>query len=441
MIQQHVCSTPCGDIRGVAAAAPGVTAFKGIRYAAAGRWEYPKQVTHWEGVYDASRFGPNAMQDAAFTPEDQNGRSPFYYHEFREGLDYSYSEDCQYLNIWAPDNAEKAPVIVYIHGGAFLSGSGWDKAFDEPVWPQKGVIAVTLNYRLGLFGYACLPELAAEAGHAGNYGLYDQLCALQWVHDNIAAFGGDPDNITVMGQSAGAHSVQMLCSTKAAQGLIAKAVMSSGAGDDSVLFAGDWVMEHKYPFWTAWKEAAGASTLAQLRALPPQTLLGAMGKQFAALGFGKVMANMGPVWDNALFPDEGFTLPIPYLAGGNTQDMKPEMTADALRWCQKQPADSYAWCFARQLPGDDKGAWHSADLWYWFGTLTNSWRPFNDGDRALSGAMVSYLTHFAASGNPNGAGLPVWETARHSGQVLRLDVPAPAMAGLGKEAKANVFGW
>ena len=173
MIQQHVCSTPCGDIQGVAAAAPGVTAFKGIRYAEAGRWEYPKQVTHWEGVYDASRFGPNAMQDAAFTPEDQNGRSPFYYHEFREGLDYSYSEDCQYLNIWAPDNAEKAPVIVYIHGGAFLSGSGWDKAFDEPVWPQKGVIAVTLNYRLGLFGYACLPELAAEAGHTGNYGLYD----------------------------------------------------------------------------------------------------------------------------------------------------------------------------------------------------------------------------------------------------------------------------
>ena len=91
MIQQHVCSTPCGDVRGTAAAAPGVTAFKGIRYATAGRWEYPNQVTHWEGVYDASRFGPNAMQDAAFTPEDQNGRSPFYYHEFREGLDYSYS--------------------------------------------------------------------------------------------------------------------------------------------------------------------------------------------------------------------------------------------------------------------------------------------------------------------------------------------------------------
>ena len=441
MIQDHLCHTPCGDVQGVPAAAPGVTAYKGIRYAAAGRWEYPKQVTRWEGVYDAGHFGPNAMQDAAFTPEDKTGRSPFYYHEFREGLDYTYSEDCQYLNIWAPDNAEKAPVIVYIHGGAFLSGSGWDKVFDEPVWPRRGVIGVTLNYRLGLFGYACLPELADEAGHTGNYGLYDQLCALQWVHDNIAAFGGDPDNITVMGQSAGAHSVQMLCSTKAAQGLIAKAVMSSGAGDDSVLFAGDWVMEHKYPFWTAWKEAAGASTLAELRALPPQALLGALGKQFAAQGFGKVMANMGPVWDNALFPDDGFTLSIPYLAGGNTQDMKPEMSADALRWCRKQPADSYAWCFGRQLPGDDKGAWHSADLWYWFGTLSNGWRPFTEGDRALSDAMVSYLVNFASTGDPNGPGLPVWESARRSGQVLRLDLPAPAMGELGQEARANVFGW
>ena len=277
--------TPCGPIAGVPARAPGVTAYKGIRYAEAGRWEYPKQVTHWEDVYQADRFGPCAIQNSTFVPEDKSGRDPFYYHEFREGLAYTYSEDCQYLNIWAPDNAEKAPVIVYIHGGAFLSGSGWDKVFDEPVWPRKGVIGVTLNYRLGLFGYACLPELADEAGHTGNYGLYDQLCALQWVHDNIAAFGGDPDNITVMGQSAGAHSVQMLCSTKAAQGLIAKAVMSSGAGDDSVLFAGDWVMEHKYPFWTAWKEAAGASTLAELRALPPQALLGALGKQFAAQGF------------------------------------------------------------------------------------------------------------------------------------------------------------
>src|SRR5699024_258155 len=159
-------------------------------------------------------------QDNAFTPEDKNGRDPFYYHEFREGLDYTYSEDCQYLNIWAPDDAENVPVIVYIHGGAYMGGSGWEKTFDEPVWPSHGVIGVTINYRFGLFGYMCLPELAEEAGHTGNYGLYDQLCALQWVHDNIAAFGGDPDNITLMGQSAGADSVQMLCSTHATDNVI-----------------------------------------------------------------------------------------------------------------------------------------------------------------------------------------------------------------------------
>lgn len=277
--------TSCGPITGVPARAPGVTAYKGIRYAAAGRWEYPRQVTHWEGVYQADHFGPCAIQNSTFTPESQSGRDPFYYYEFRENIPYTYSEDCQYLNIWAPDHAEKAPVIVYIHGGAFLSGSGWDKAFDEPAWPRKGVIAVTLNYRLGPLGYACLPELAAEAGHTGNYGLYDQLCALQWVHDNIAAFGGDPGNITVMGQSAGARSVQMLCSTEAACGLISKAVMSSGGGDDSVLFQGDYRMACQYDFWQDWQRAAGAADLAGLRALPVRAIYDALGRCFERRGF------------------------------------------------------------------------------------------------------------------------------------------------------------
>lgn len=432
--------TSCGPITGVQARAPGVTAYKGIRYAAAGRWEYPKQVTRWEGVYHADRFGPCAIQSSTFTPEDQSGRDPFYYHEFRESLPYTYSEDCQYLNIWAPDNAEKAPVIVYIHGGAFLGGSGWDKAFDEPVWPRKGVIAVTLNYRLGPLGYACLPELAAEAGHTGNYGLYDQLCALQWVYDNIAAFGGDPGNITLMGQSAGARSVQMLCSTKASQQLIAKAVMSSGGGDDSVLFHGNHRMEHQYAFWQDWQQAAGAESLAGLRALPVRVLYDALGQCFGRHGFASVMGHMGPVWDNALFPGDGFTLPISYLAGGNSQDMKPELAADALRWCQKQPVDSYAWYFSRQLPGDRKGAWHSADMWYWFGTLENCWRPFTGADRTLSNAMVGYLLNFARTGSPNGCGLPRWDPAQDAGQALRLDVPGPAMAAQ-VQGQSGIFGW
>ncbi len=137
----------------------------------------------------------------------------FYYNEFRKGEHYDYSEDCLLLNIWTPEDAEPdsaLPVIFYIHGGGFTGGCGHEKHFDGPVWPTKGVVVVTINYRLGPMGFVCLPELAAESGHTGNYALYDQLTALQWVHDNIRAFGGDPANITLMGQSAGAMSVQQL---------------------------------------------------------------------------------------------------------------------------------------------------------------------------------------------------------------------------------------
>lgn len=434
--------TPCGPIRGIPARAAGVTAYKGIRYATAGRWEYPVPVTHWEGVYDATRYGPNAMQESAFLPEGQNGRSPFYYHEFREGLPYTYSEDCLYLNIWAPDGAQKAPVIVYIHGGAFLNGAGWDKVFDEPVWPQQGVVAVTLNYRLGPLGYACLPELAAEAGHTGNYGLYDQLCALQWVHDNIAAFGGDPANVTLMGQSAGARSVQMLCSTAATRALVHRAVMSSGGGDDSVLFRGDHRAEAQYEFWAAWQRQTGADSLAALRALPAGALFAALGRLIAEQGFGAVLEHLGPVWDGAQFAAGQPALAIPYMAGGNSQDMRPEMAADALRWCAKQLVPSYAWYFARQLPGDDKGAWHSADLWYWFGTLDHCWRPFTEEDHRLSGQMVGYLVNFARSGDPNGTGLPTWEAAAPgSRNVLWIDLPAPKISPLPDTAQTGVFGW
>ena len=422
----HLRRTPCGYIRGVAAKTPGVTAYKGIRYAEAGRWEYPKQVTHWNGIYDASEFGPISMQENTIIPEDKNGRDPFYYIEFREGLDYTYSEDCQYLNIWAPDDAEKAPVIVYIHGGAFLGGSSWEKTFDEPVWPSQGVIAVTLNYRLSLFGYACLPELTAEAGHTGNYGLYDQLCALQWVHDNIEAFGGDPDNITIMGQSAGGSSVQMLCSTHATENLIRQAVISSGVTSDSEKWMStSKTMEKRYEFWESWKKDVGVASLQELRAISAEDLLRSFEDQFAK-SYGNVMANMGPVWDNASFPKEGFNLQIPYLLGGNTEDTGTA-AADALAWCAKQPVDSYSYCFARQLPGDEKGAWHSADLWYWFGTLENCWRPFTDGDYALSNTMIEYLTNFAKTGDPNGEGLPVWEPTQSSGQSLWFDVFDPIM--------------
>ena len=177
-------TTPCGVISGTACQWPGIAAYKGIRYATAGRWEFPVPVTHWDGVYDATRYGACCYQPRAFYDEAAAPGKAFYYNEFRKGETYTYSEDCLFLNIWAPADAapgDRLPVIFYIHGGGFTGGCGHEKHFDGPVWPTKGCVAVTINYRLGPMGFVCLPELADEAGSTGNYALLDQLAALQWV--------------------------------------------------------------------------------------------------------------------------------------------------------------------------------------------------------------------------------------------------------------------
>ena len=227
-----VISTKCGEIKGTAS--DGIISFKGIRYAAAERWAYPVMTEKWDGVYDATAYGNCSYQPRAFYNEEEN----FYYNEFRKGETYTYDEDCLFLNIWTPESASetsKLPVLVYIHGGGFTGGCGHEKHFDGPVWPDKGVIGVTLNYRLGLMGFVCLPQLEEEAGHTGNYGLYDQMTAIKWVKDNIASFGGDPDNITIMGQSAGGASVQLQCQSPLTDGLFQRAVMSSGCGMGGML--------------------------------------------------------------------------------------------------------------------------------------------------------------------------------------------------------------
>ena len=234
----YIVKTPCGLLQGAAGRLPGTAAYKGIRYATAGRWEYPTQVTSWEGTYDATQYGSCSYQPRAFYDEELNEKKYFYYNEFRKDASYTYSEDCLFLNVFTPDTAregDKLPVLIYIHGGGYTGGCGHEKHFDGPVWPAKGVIGVTLNYRLGLMGFVCLPQLEEEAGHTGNYGLYDQMTAIKWVKDNIASFGGDPDNITIMGQSAGGASVQLQCQSPLTDGLFQRAVMSSGCGMGGML--------------------------------------------------------------------------------------------------------------------------------------------------------------------------------------------------------------
>ena len=433
----YIVTTPCGPVKGVAGKHPGTVAYKGIRYATAGRWEYPVQVTGWEGVYEATAYGSCSYQPRAFYNEEENKKKYFYYNEFRKGERYTYSEDCLFLNIFAPEQVaenEKLPVLVYIHGGGFTGGCGHEKHFDEPAWATKGVIGVTLNYRLGPMGFVCLPQLKEEAGFTGNYGLYDQLTAISWVRDNIAAFGGDPENITIMGQSAGAMSVQQHCLSPLSEGKFAKAVMSSGGGVNKVLSAAP--AEKHYAFWQAAMEKAGCEDLATFRQLPPEQLFQVWQETKKDVRGGGCF----PCLDGRLVVGTGVELvaagkqkKIPYLIGATSEDMMPPILLDmAKKWCAAQEKNAYCWFFERQLPGDDNGAWHSSDLWYWFGTLANCWRPMEQKDRELSEQMVSYLCNFAATGDPNGAGLPQWDTCPKKGKVLRLGKADTAMGAPSK---------
>ena len=424
----YIVSTPCGDVQGCPGKNPGTAAYKGIRYATAGRWEYPVPVTRWDGVYDATRYGNCSYQPRAFYNEAEMPEKAFYYNEFRKDETYSYSEDCLFLNIFTPDTAkagDRLPVLVYIHGGGFNGGCGHEKHFDEPVWPVKGVIGVTLNYRLGPLGFACLPQLKEEAGKTGNYGLYDQRAAICWVRDNIAAFGGDPENITIMGQSAGAMSVQQHCLSPLSRGLFQKAVMSSGGGVSKLMAAGK--PEKNYDFWNAVMERCGCATLEEFRKIPADRLYAEFQKAKKEIKGGAMV--ISPVQDGDLVVGSGVDIlearehmQIPYLCGSTSQDMMPPILYTmGKNWCAAQEKKSFAWFFDRKLPGDDNGAWHSSDLWYWFGTLDNCWRPMEEKDFDLSRQMVDYLTNFCRRGDPNGSGLAAWNAmSGKQDPVLRL---------------------
>lgn len=419
---------PCGKIQGVECQWPGVTAYKGIRYANARRWEYPCEVTSWDGIYDASEYGNCCYQPRSFYDEETVIKKVFYYNEFRKGESYSYSEDCLFLNIWVPEDAtedSKLPVILYIHGGGYTGGCGHEKHFDGPIWASKGVIAVTCNYRLGPLGFMCLSELKERDGHTGNYGLYDQITAMQWLKHNIEAFGGDSDNITLMGQSAGAMSTMLHCISPITNGLFHKAVMSSGGGAHK-LMDNTQTCEDRYEFWQQVMTEAGCQTIEEFLALDAEKLIRTWQTvkktkiryaMVASPCIDGVMQSKSPL--KAMQDKE--VKNIPYMLGATSEDMMPffifQMAKD---FCDKQEK-AFCWFFDRQLPGDNNGAWHSSDLWYWFGTLKNSWRPFEEKDYFISDAMSSYLCNFAKTGNPNDKNLVEWKFAKvGQKEVLRI---------------------
>ncbi len=439
-----IIEIPCGQIQGTECQWPGVIAYKGIRYATAGRWEYPVEVMGWDGVYDASEYGNCSYQPRTFYDEETVKEKAFYYNEFRKGATYTYSEDCLFLNVWVPEGTtqdSKLPVLFYIHGGGYTGGCGHEKHFDGPVWAAKGVIAVTCNYRLGPMGFLCLPQLAERDGHTGNYGLYDQMMAMQWVQHNIAAFGGDPKKVTIMGQSAGAMSTMQHCISPITTGLFQQAVMSSGGGAHKLMDSSQ-TCEDRYEFWQQVMADMGVTTLEELLVAEPEKIFASWQKLKKSNVKYAMVAS--PCIDGKLLVkspltaiNNGDVKDIPYMLGATSQDMLPFFIFSMAKdFCDKQN-NAYCWFFDRQLPGDKNGAWHSSDLWYWFGTLKNGWRPFEEKDYELSDIMSEYLCNFVKTGTPNGAGLAEWKQAKAGKkEVIRF---GEGDIRMGKVSKAKLL--
>lgn len=463
-------TTATGVVQGTLEAS-GVSSYKGIPYAAPPvgdlRWKAPQPAQKWQGVRKADHFGPRAMQLPLFG--DMVFRS--------DGV----SEDCLYLNVWTPAKSAKAglPVLVYFYGGGFAAGDGSEPRYDGESMAAKGIVTLTVNYRLNVFGFLAHPELSAESPHkaSGNYGLMDQAAALNWVKNNIAAFGGDPARVTIAGESAGSWSVSAQMITPLSKGLIAGAIGESG----SLLGL------HPPPqLAEAEKSGAdfaakiGATSLAALRALPAQQLLETLGQPgmpwFRAIQDGYVLPRapsaMYAAGEQAKVPllagwnsheghykqvlgeaeptEANFTAALQKLYGDQAGAARAAYKGDAVqaatdlasdgfitygtwKWIDTHARTSgkpvYRYYYSRPRPGAT-GAAHSAEIEYALGNLNgNKVYAWTAEDRALSERMQSYFANFIKTGNPNGAGLPDWPraSAGAGSRLMHLDATSRAV--------------
>ncbi len=422
--------TNYGRVQGVRGNNPGFSVFKGIPYAAppvgALRYAPPQPPEAWQGVRVCDRWNKACMQD----PGSHGLYQKEFYPEPKQ-----MDEDCLYLSIWTPAETgeERLPVFFWIHGGGYSGGYSYEMEFDGEAMCKRGCILVSIDYRCNSFGFFAHPELTKRNGCSGNQGMLDQVAALKWVHENIAAFGGDPDNITVHGQSAGAMSTKTLLTSPLCRGLMKHAIVQSGGGIN------DWskflTMQEQEQLGVRILELAGL-TLDELMALPAQEAFTRL-QEAARLVSGSPMALIFvPCVDGqALLESTGESI---YAGRVNTdsimcgsvagdfrlnsavEDADPDAAqkarvgafASQQAWGAHNAANGrapiYSYFFDRALPGDDNGSFHSCELWYMFGTMSRCWRPWTGYDYALSDAMVDYWCNFARTGDPNGGELPRW---------------------------------
>ena len=444
-----------GALAGVSA--EGVTSFKGVPYARPPvgdlRWRAPQPAPAWSGVRPADRVGALCMQ--AYNKTD-NGVGPL-----------PMSEDCLSLNVFAPTGAARLPVMVWIHGGGLVNGSGTAALYDGSALARQGVVVVAINYRLGRFGFFAHPALTAEAkgGATANYGLMDQLAALRWVKRNIAAFGGDPSNVTVFGESAGGASVDRLMMIRQARGLFHKVIAQSPAGSEHGLALAQ--AEAAGVAFAAKLGATGAGAAA-LRALPAEAVVSAgelqMGRGEAPILDG-VMLSQDPL---AAFA-AGREARVPYLVGSNSLEVpkafgefyrraaelppgaEPAVRAaylDAATYEARIATDNIfaapARAFARTHAAHGAptflyrfsvvsakappfgGAIHASDRQYVFQTLNASTWPTDARDAARAREISAYWVNFAKHGDPNGPGLPSWPAYGPDDRLMDFTNEGPA---------------
>ena len=419
-----------GEITGVASEDGNTLIYKGIPFAAPPvgelRWKAPQPVEPWEGVKACDTFPTICLQSTVAYGDFQK---EFYSDPYPE-----MSEDCLYLNVWTPAKTadEKLPVMVYIHGGGNGSGWSYEPEFDGEAIAAQGCILVTIQYRLGIFGFLAHEDLAAEAdGCTGNYGLMDQVAAFEWVHDNIAAFGGDPDNVTMFGQSAGAMDMTVLVCSEKMEGLINRAIFQSGGFLNTMPTS---PIEEAEALGAQMVEDLGKS-IAELREMSDRDLYDAAaeagGSYYGLCVDGDLLKASQDDCVNS-----GSYLDISYMIGSNSDEFggafAPGVSLLGDRQLELGREPAYCYLFTHFIPGIDDpastcyGAFHTGECWYIFQTLDRCWRQplFTDADYELADMMTAYWTNFAKTGDPNGEGVPEWApyTEESDKNIQVLDV-------------------
>lgn len=473
-ILDQIIDTKYGKVKGAVNESRTVVSFKGIPYAAPPvgnlRWREPQPPASWKGIRDATRFCSSCIQNRVYT-HLPNGP---WTEEFM--VQDSVSEDCLFLNIWTPAKtaAGKLAVLVFIHGGAFLEGSGSVAVYDGEELAKKGIIVVTINYRLGALGFLAHPELTAESPNhvSGNYGFLDQVAALKWIRDNITAFGGDPSHVTIAGQSAGAASVNALIISPLAAGLFQGAITESGTSftrwpkDRMTLSDGE-------KQGVEFAKSKGATSIADLRAMSAMDII-ARDTSNPGMYFGGVLDGYFQTDDAMKIFADGKQNDTPFMSGMNADETgyngslgkdfrtlyhsgSKEDEAACLKlagqeqgrlntwlWMEYRAKTSkthgYEYYFDRAMPWPEHpefGAFHTGEVPYFFNNL-KMLRDHRMGktDTIVADRMSSCWVNFVRNGDPNGEGLPAWEpcqSGRH--EVMELGEKTGMMPVAGSEER------